>query len=258
MKGLVSGAPIKVNRQGVIQSAAQLKTTDGTIIFDIANGTKLLTSDNSTLSYLTAGILDSPPAPISGDSIIAAYTFGPDGAKFDPALTLTISYDPFKLPENITEEGLYIAYYDGTQMQSSNSTVDTEGRIVRAKISHLSSYVLMGKAPLPSPTPVTVTNPVLTQPTPTAIPLSTEVAISQSPSPSMTIQPVPSEAPPSASGAVLSIQTNNPTSPVVSAAQTNPKESNNLLWLLSLFGLVVVATIIVVIFIDSRDKSRKL
>jgi hypothetical protein len=261
LNGLVSAAPIQVNGQGIIQSAAQLKNLDGNVLLDVTKGTKLLTTNSNILSSLTAGIMDSPPAPMAGQSIIAAYTFGPDGAKFDPALTLTMSYDPTKLPENISEEGLYIAYYDGTQWQSSNSTVDTKSKMVSAKISHFSSFALMGKVILPSPAPVTDTvaaNTIPTQPSPTTYP---PVEAIPSPSPStqpVAVQPALTETPSPAGVTVLSVQTDTNTSPAVSPAQSKPKESKVLVWLLSLMGLVIIAILAVVVFTKSRDKSRKL
>jgi peptidoglycan/xylan/chitin deacetylase (PgdA/CDA1 family) len=161
LDGLVSATPLEVNSQGVIQSAAQLKTKDGKVILDFTNSTKLLTSDNTILSSLTAGILDSPPAPMPGHSIIAAYTLEPDGATFDPALKLTLSYDPLKLPSGVTEEDLFIAYFDGTQWRKIETTVDPLTQTAIAKASHLSDYALIGKVnslqvlttPTPSETP---------------------------------------------------------------------------------------------------------
>jgi uncharacterized protein (DUF362 family) len=261
LNGLVSAAPVQVNSQGILQGAVQLKTSDGKVTLDLTYGARLLTANNNLLSSLTAENLDSPPAPVSGQTIIAAYNFGPDGAKFDPALTLTMSYDSYKLPENISEEGLYIAYYDGTQWQSLNSTIDTKGKVANAKISLFRSYALMGKVTLPSPTPVTAivaANPIPTQPSPTT---HTPVEAIPSPSPSIQsipVQPALTETPSPAGVTVLSIQTDVNTSSAVSPSQSKPKESNNLLWWLLLMGLVVAGIIVVVVFTKSRDKSKKL
>jgi hypothetical protein len=162
LNGLVSATPLLANSQGILQSAAQLKTSDGTVILDFTNGTKLLTANNNVLSSLTAGILSSRPAPVSGQSIIAAYVFGPDGAIIYPALTLTMSYDPSKLPPGIEEKSLYIGYYDGTQWQPLVSKVDPATRIVTAKIAQLSVYALLGAIPAPSPASFLLGNPTIT------------------------------------------------------------------------------------------------
>jgi hypothetical protein len=261
LNGLVSVAPVQVNGQGILQSASQLKTSDGKVTLEFTNGVKLLTANNNVLSSLTAENLDSPPSPVAGQSIIAAYTFGPDGAKFDPALTLTMSYDPSRLGENISEDGLYIAYYDGAQWQALNSTIDTKSKMVSAKISHFSSFALMGKVILPSPAPVTDTvaaNTIPTQPSPTTYP---PVEAIPSPSPStqpVALQPALTETPSPAGVTVLGVQTDTNTSPAVSPTESKPKESNSLVWLLSLIGLVVAGIIVAVVFTKSRDKSRKI
>jgi hypothetical protein len=118
----------------------------------------MLTKDNSALTALSSEVLASPPAPPAGNALVLAYNLSPEGATFNPALTIILSCDPTKLPKDVAEKDLYLAYYDGNQWQALASTVDTVAHTVSAGITHFSRYALLGKItppalPVPSPTP---------------------------------------------------------------------------------------------------------
>jgi hypothetical protein len=172
LNGLSAVPVLQVDSKGVVKSASQLKTLDGKVILDIASGARLLTSDNSAVSVLNAGVLDSPPKPPDGNSIVLAYAFSPDGAKFDPAITLTITCG--KLPDGVSEKDLYLAYSDGVEWRELETLVDPLTKTVTAKVAHFSSFALIGKVSL-TPTPAT--------PTPVATP-----TLTTAPAPSTTVQ----------------------------------------------------------------------
>jgi len=152
--GLISVENLEVNRSGVVQQSLQLKTTDEKVSLDIAEGTKLLDSQSSALDSLSASEVTSPSAPPSESAIVCAYDFGPDGATFEPAITLCISYSPESLPELMTEDELYIAYWDGLQWQSLESTVDAEAGTVSAEINHFTQFAVIGELVSPAAEPV--------------------------------------------------------------------------------------------------------
>ena len=60
-------------------------------------------------------MLTSPPEAPSGTAILAAYNFGPDGAIFDPPLTLSFAFST--LPGDMDENSLSVAYYDGIPVE---------------------------------------------------------------------------------------------------------------------------------------------
>ncbi|MBN1189100.1 MAG: S8 family serine peptidase [Dehalococcoidales bacterium] len=150
LNGLVSTTTLKLDSQGRIQSAGRIQTADGNVTIDIARGTKLLTEKNTVLSTMTTGVLESPPALPNSDVLLSAYSFGPDGAKFDPAISLSMTYDPAGLPENVSGQDLYIAFHDGVQWQSLDSTVDAQTATVNVKITHFSSYALIAEVAPPA------------------------------------------------------------------------------------------------------------
>jgi hypothetical protein len=157
--GFSPDTPLDIDSNGIIKNAAKLKTTDGKITLDITAGTKALNSSRSALSQLTAAVMASPPAAPTGNALIMAYTFGQEGATFDPPLTLSMSYDPTRLPQNVSEKDLYIALVSGTQLQPLQSTVDTQAKSVAVKVAGFSSYALLGKVTAPPPVQTTTPPP---------------------------------------------------------------------------------------------------
>ena len=239
--GFSSTSNLTVNTNGKILTDAHLVTSDSKVKLDIAKDSTILQKSGAALSTLTVAPIANPPAPPAANALVLAYTFGPDGATFNPALTLTFSYDPANLPANVAEKDLYVSYYDGTNWISLVSTVDPLTKTITAQISHFSTYAVMGsiKAPAPVvtpaptptatvpaiPTPVqtpTLTTPVVT--TPATTPVVTTPVVTTTPTPVMTTTPTPA-----------------------------PKPATNYTWLIILGAVVVIAVVIAVI-VTSRRK----
>ena len=202
LSGLNSPGLIYVNTSGMISGESLVTSLDSACTIKISAGTKMLNKDKGALTSLTAEVLAAPPAPPSGTALVISYNLGPEGATFDPALTITLSYDPAKLPKDVAEKGLFIARYDGTKWQALPSTVNDQANTVSASLTGFSQYALMGQvippAPAPSPTPspspsVTPTPKPTPTVTPTATPTPSAPAIT-TPAPTQT--PAPSSAPP--------------------------------------------------------------
>ena len=168
--GLFNKIPLDINSQGITPAGGKLTTQDGQATMNIAAQTKLLTKERNPLSIITVENVSSPPNAPGGDAMVTAYNFGPEGATFDPGLDLNISYDPFRLPQDISENNLYLAYFDGNQWQGLESNLDLLNKTITAKITHFSTYALMGKV-LPMGTPTSSPSPSPTlppSPTPTS------------------------------------------------------------------------------------------
>ena len=71
------------------------------------------------------------------------------GARFDPSIVLSLSYQSESLPPGVSETDLYIAYYDGASWINLKSTLDTITKTVKADILGFGSYALLGKMPQP-------------------------------------------------------------------------------------------------------------
>ncbi len=150
LSGFKTGT-LDIDNNGTVQGAATLVTTDGLVTLKVDNGTKMLGSDKTPLATLGASVMSPPPSPPASNAIVLAYNFSPDGATFDPALTLIMSYDPAKLPQGVAEKDLYIAVYKNNQWITLQGTVDTQNKIITVKVSGFSSFAILGKvAPPPS------------------------------------------------------------------------------------------------------------
>jgi len=139
---------IKIDSKGIVQETFTATSEDGKLTLTIPKGTKALDKDGNPLANLTASIDESPPSPPENANVIGlAYDFGPDGATFDPPLTLTWSYDPDSLPEGVAEENLVIAYYDedASEWVELECVVDTENNKITASVHHFTTFAIIGK-----------------------------------------------------------------------------------------------------------------
>jgi hypothetical protein len=139
----------KIDSAGIVQTTVTATSADGNLTITIPQGTKALDKNGNPLTTLTTNINTSPPPPPAGANIIAlAYTFGPDGATFNPPITLTWSYDPGALPAGVAEEDLVIAYYDvttGTWVELQG-VVDAANNRITASVSHFTTFAIIGTA----------------------------------------------------------------------------------------------------------------
>ncbi len=118
-----------IDNEGVIQETIEATSEDGNLTITIPKDTIALDKDGGSLYSLTTDVDVSPPPPPEDTHIIGlAYNFGPDGATFDPAITLTWTYDPDDLPQDVAEEDLGIAYYDedADKWVEVDCVIDTE------------------------------------------------------------------------------------------------------------------------------------
>jgi len=167
---LVSSRSLIVDYRGIVLYDSQLKTTDGKFTLDIAKNTKLLDSLRKPLRTLSVATEASPPALLSGKAIVMAYNFSPNGTSFTPAITLTAAYDPQGLPQGVAEDDLYIAYWDGSQWLTLETTVNTEANTLSCQLSHFTTFAVIGTITTPTPEPPAPTptpEPTLAEPEPT-------------------------------------------------------------------------------------------
>lgn len=86
------------------------------------------------------------PIPNIADLASGVYDFGPDGTTFDPTNkpSMTLDYDPDKLPEGIDES--YLALFQGSGgkwEKVQGSVVDMESNKVAGKVDHFSDFAIM-------------------------------------------------------------------------------------------------------------------
>ncbi len=137
-----------ISSSGEILETIEATSEDGMLTLTIPEGTIALDKDANPLPNLEAEVDASPPPPPEDTSIIGlAHDFGPDGATFDPPITLTRSYDPNDIPEDVSEEDLVLAWYDETAdkwVELVDCVVDTSNNTITASIEHFTTFAIMG------------------------------------------------------------------------------------------------------------------
>lgn len=147
-------------------------------------GTPVASAEGGTVATADGGVrLDIPPgalpasgtpttitvAPVAAGSLPAgsllvpgtAFEFGPNGTMFATPLTLTLNYDPTKLPTGVPGAALGLYMFDGTGWRLVPGGVVDQGlATVRAPIAHFSVYALLivpnTVTGTPTPPPLTV------------------------------------------------------------------------------------------------------
>lgn len=239
-QGLTSSASLTVNTTtGAAERAVQLKTSDSVAAIDITSGTRLLDAQGKALTTITSARLLSPPAAPAQSAIVLAYNFGPDGAQFNPPITITLKYDPLALSGGIAEPGLSIAFWDGIQWQTLQSTVDTAAKTVSAKTTHFTPYAVIGKKPASSPA-----SPSATAPSPAPSPKPTSAA----PAPAPTVAPVPAPAPSSKPAPVITPSPSPAPAPAPAPASDRSDGSFSWVWIGAIIGGVIIVGIVAYFF----------
>jgi len=136
-----------ITTRGEIRDTIQATSGDGMLTMTIPAGTIALDKNGKPLSTLTSDVDVSPPPPPS-HIIGLAYNFSPDGATFDPAITLTWSYDPDALPEGVAEEDLVILWYDeeAGEWVECDFTCAPETDCVTARVCHFTTFAIIAHA----------------------------------------------------------------------------------------------------------------
>ena len=163
----------------MLQQTIHYVILGGQGVLDIGNGTIALLGGNPLQSItVDETCVGFPPDP---KIIGCVYDYKPTGATFSPPITLTLKYDPGKVPAGFDESKLVIAYYDtATSMWTvAPSVVDTVNNTVSAQISHFTLFTVYGADPAATPTPTVAPTPTIA-PTPTSTPVSTPPQVSWS------------------------------------------------------------------------------
>jgi len=139
----------KMSPEGVMLETITLSCADGNATAEIPAGTKALDAEDNPLAEISCEPPDRP-APVPPDrNMIAVYGFGPDGATFDPPITVTMSYAAAAIPAGVAEEDLVLAYYDaatGTWVEFTGIVVDPVNHVISGKTSHFTQFAVLAKA----------------------------------------------------------------------------------------------------------------
>jgi hypothetical protein len=145
LSGLSSVADLNLDVYGRVPNNTHLTTEDGKVTLDIGKNTVLSDTYGAPLKSLSANILTSFPQAPPENMILLSYELGPEGSVFYPPITLTLTYDPQKLPEGVVGESISMAYWDGSKWSVVESKIDLIVGTVSTQISHFSQYALIAK-----------------------------------------------------------------------------------------------------------------
>ncbi len=112
----------------------------------IAKGTYLRNKFDSFLFTINIETLFEPPsAPADTEVLGGVYDLGPSGARFDPAVILTMKYRDEWVPAGTFEEDLYIATWneENQEWERVECTIDTGANTLSTLIGHFSMYTIM-------------------------------------------------------------------------------------------------------------------
>ena len=178
------GAPIgvtfisdSINPAGELTRDVVAKSIDKQVTLTISKGTIAKKALGAPLSWILIQPIDAPTGASTINVLGQIYNIGPDGATFEPPITLTFNFNPNDVPEGRVPA---IHRWDpnandgeGAWVEIPGSVVDMENGTVSVEIDHFTPYAVLHVA---APTPPTTTPPTTTPPTtapPTTAPPTT-------------------------------------------------------------------------------------
>jgi len=136
-----------VTADGVFISNTTAESADGMVKLTINKGTIGKTSDGSPLTEISIiEAVELPALPKGASTVGLTYDLGPNGATFDPPITITFTYDEADIPSGINEEDLFIAFWDesaGEWVMLKDITVDPVANTINASVSHFTRFSVM-------------------------------------------------------------------------------------------------------------------
>ena len=146
---LVNGRTLPIKFR-IAVGAVATSTGDGAPVAVSSDGGAMQSADGAVGLLIPQGAIEQTTgitiAPITTPSVGliegSVYRFGPDGTQFAKPVTLSIAYDPSKLPAGSRERslGLFHIAEDGTRTSVPFSRVDPVTNVVTGEVSHFSDY----------------------------------------------------------------------------------------------------------------------
>jgi len=149
----------RISGNGDLEQAVGVSSHDGRITISLGKGTACLDKEGKRLANISVyEEIDLPALPENYYIVGKAYKAEPEGVTFDPPLNLTIGYEDNAIPQNVSEEDIYIASYNATSESwvSLYSQVDTQNNTVTTQVSHFTTFAIVGIATPPPPAEFTI------------------------------------------------------------------------------------------------------
>ena len=145
---------LDIRTDGTITHSHTISDASSNLTLEIKQGAQIICSNGKTPTRLTVSIDKEQPATPESISVLsplydfAIYTGNVvcEETTFEPSITLTISYDPDKLP--CSKSSAFIVCYDKeTGLTTTQPSVNIEAKTgeVKAEISHFSSFAIVAE-----------------------------------------------------------------------------------------------------------------
>ncbi len=135
-----------IDSNGRFSREVTVESANNKVELTIAEGTIGLTATGKPLSEITiTGMEESPSPPEHHGSIGLTYQLGPDGATFDPPITVTFAYNDSSIPDGVPEEKLALAFWESAigEWVKLDSVVNSTDNIITAEISHFTPFTIL-------------------------------------------------------------------------------------------------------------------
>jgi len=135
-----------ISTSGRIKESIDITSEDGRLNVFVQEGTIALDEDGDPLTILEFTVDETPPPTPADDEILGLpYNFEPDGATFNPLITVTWSYDPSDIPGGVAEERLAIAFYEDETLEwvKLSSMVDPVTNTITAYTNHFTTFAVV-------------------------------------------------------------------------------------------------------------------
>ncbi|HEY82603.1 MAG TPA: helix-turn-helix domain-containing protein [Dehalococcoidia bacterium] len=137
---------VPINEQGVFTEPFTLESTDGKVTVAIEEGTIGKTKEGEPVPKITILRPADPPEPPADANVVGfVYDLEPDGATFDPPITVTFSYNPNQIPAGVGVENLRVAFWDEAagewvELPPEDITIDPLTNTISARVSHFTYF----------------------------------------------------------------------------------------------------------------------
>jgi len=134
-----------ITKTGRFLEDITVESGDGGVGLNIPKDTIGKNRVGQALHSITIKEKAAPSAPPADHQIIGlVYDFGPNGATFDPPISLTFIYDESQIKAGAAEENLVIATWDdGKWVELDDSTVDPDANNITAPVSHFTIFTVI-------------------------------------------------------------------------------------------------------------------
>jgi len=157
-----------ISPSGELVKDVVAQSTDKQVTVTISKGTIAKNSQGAPLSWISIQPASAPTGASTINVLGQIYRIDPDGATFEPPITLTFHFNPDDVPEG---EVPSIHYWDrnandgqGAWVEIPGAVVDMENGTITVEIGHFTLFTVLHAA---VPTPPTTTPPTTTPPTTT-------------------------------------------------------------------------------------------